>query len=116
MFLPSFIQLLKPNGHIGIVVPGVKEEFDSKIPERLKPYWEPYHFTHHTPEWWTKLWNRSETVNVEVADTLPNGYEIWLKWDKTLKEAGVLKRNGDVQMLEADGGNFTFTRMIAIKR
>lgn len=115
MFLPYFIKFLKPGGQIGIVVPGVKEEFNGKAPERLKPYWEPYLFTHHTPIWWKELWERSEAVNVKVADTLPNGYEIWLKWDKTLKEAGVLKRNGDVAMLEADGGNFTFTRIVGIR-
>lgn len=55
-------------------------------------------------------------VNIQIADTMPNGYENWLKWDKTLKEAGILKRNGDVELLEADGGNFTFTRIVANKR
>ncbi|MDR3597918.1 hypothetical protein [Clostridium sp.] len=28
-------------------------------------------------------------------------------WDKTLKEAGILSRNGDVELLKADGGDFT---------
>ena len=116
MYLESLIRYLKPGGQIGIVVPGVHKEFDSKIPDRLKPYWEPYLFTHHTPKWWKELWERSEMVNIQIADTMPNGYENWLKWDKTLKEAGILKRNGDVEMLEADGGNFTFTRIVANKR
>lgn len=116
MYLESLIRYLKPGGQIGIVVPGVHKEFDSKIPDKLKKYWEPYLFTHHTPKWWKELWERSEKVNVEIADAMPNGYENWLKWDKTLKEAGILKRSGDVEMLEADGGNFTFTRVIANRR
>lgn len=116
LFLPAFIRFLKPGGRIGIVVPGVKREFDGEAPERLRPYWEPDFYTFHTPEWWSRLWRRSEVVDVETADTLANGYEIWLKWDKTLKQAGVLHRNGDVEMLEADGGNLTFTRVVARKR
>ena len=115
MYLSSITRYLKPGGQIGIVVPGVKKEFESVIPEKLKPYWEPYLFTHHNPEWWSELWNRSGKVTIEVADTMPNGYDVWLKWDKTLKEAGILKRNGDVKLLETDGGNFTFTRIVARK-
>ncbi|MCM1989084.1 SAM-dependent methyltransferase [Oceanirhabdus seepicola] len=116
MYLESLIRYLKPNGQIGIVVPSVNKEFNSKVPERLKPYWEPYLFTHHSPNWWKELWGRSETVTVQVADTMPNGYENWLKWDETLKEAGILKRSGDVEMLEADGGNFTWARIVANKK
>ena len=115
MYLSSITRYLKPGGQIGIVVPGVKQEFESVIPIKLKPYWEPYLFTHHTPEWWSQLWERSGMVTVEVADTMPNGYDVWLKWDKTLEEAEILKRNGDVELLEADGGNFTFTRIVARK-
>ena len=116
MYLSNITRYLKPGGQIGIVVPGVKKEFGNTIPDKLKPYWEPYLFTHHTPEWWSQLWNRSDIVTIEVADTMPNGYDVWLKWDKILKEAGILKRNGDVELLEADGGNFTFARIVARKK
>lgn len=116
VFLNSLLKYLKPGGQIGIVVPGVIKEFNDVIPDTLKPYWEPYLFTHHGPSWWKNLWMRSGSVAVETADVMPNGYENWLKWDKTLKEANVLKRNGDVNMLIADGGNFTFSRIIAKKK
>ena len=115
MYLFSITRYLKQCGQIGIVVPGVKQEFESVIPVKLKPYWDPYLFTHHTPEWWGQLWKRSDIVTIEVADTMPNGNDVWLKWDKTLKEAEILKRNGDLELLEADGGNFTFTRIVARK-
>lgn len=115
MYLNALLKFLKPGGQIGIVVPGVNEEFNSEIPERLKEYWEPYLFTHHSPKWWRDLWKRSGHVEIETADTMKNGFSIWLKWDKTLKEAGLLNRNGDVALLEADNGNFTFTRVIANK-
>lgn len=115
MYLNKLLKYLKPGGQIGIVVPGVIKEFNSVIPKRLEAFWEPYLFTHHGPAWWKALWNQSGLVNVETADLMNDGYKIWLKWDKTLKESGILKRNGDVALLEADGGNFTFTRVIAKK-
>lgn len=55
-------------------------------------------------------------VLVQNADFMPNGYENWLKWDKTLKEDGILQRNGDIELLEADGGNFSFARVVATKK
>ena len=115
MYLEEILSYLKPQGQIGIVVPSVLNEFHDEIPERIKPYWEPYLFTHHTPEWWRKLWEHSEQLKVDVADTMPNGYENWLLWDKTLKDAGMLRRSGDVEMLLADAGNFTFCRVVGTK-
>lgn len=115
MYLEDIVRYLKPNGKIGIVVPGVKKELNGVVPESIKPYWEPSYFTFHSAEWWKKLWIRSELIDVEVADEMPNGYENWLKWDKTLEDAGILKRNGDIEMLKADGGNFTFVRIIGKK-
>jgi hypothetical protein len=45
-----------------------------------------------------------------------NVFGNWLMWDKTLKEAGILNRNSDVELLEADGGDFTFTHIVASRR
>lgn len=116
MYLEYLMDYLKPGGQLGIVVPSVYEEFNHTIPKRLSPYWEPYLFTHHSPQWWKSLWEHWDNiVTVQTADYMPNGYRNWLLWDKTLKEAGMLGRNGDVAMLEADGGNFTFCRVVARK-
>ena len=115
LYLPGLVRLLKPGGQLGVVVPGVVDEFGGAVPERLRPFWEPYLFTHHSPAWWAALWARSACVDVQAADLMPNGYENWLLWDRTLKAAGVLKRGGDVALLEADGGNFAWVRVVAAR-
>ncbi|WP_206662905.1 SAM-dependent methyltransferase [Anaerobacillus alkaliphilus] len=113
-FLLKFSKLVKPNGQIGIVVPGVKKEFEEDIPERLEPYWDNEWYTFHSPKWWSKLWRRSGVVDIEVADTMPEGWELWLKWETTAKASGRWQRNGDIELLTADDGEyFTFTRMVA---
>jgi hypothetical protein len=112
-------QQIWPNGGSGddpgIVVPGVNREWTQADMHRLNRYWEAYNYTHHRPEWWQDLWERSDCVRVETADLMPNGYEVWLHRDKRLKEAGLLRRSGYVEMLELDSGNFTFTRIITTK-
>jgi SAM-dependent methyltransferase len=115
LFLDSILRYLKPSGQIGIVIPSVEKEFGKKIPEKIKPYWESDMYCFHTIEWWKNHWGHSENIDIEIADKLPNGYENWLLWDKTLKESGVLKRGGDVELLEADNDNFTFARIIGRK-
>jgi len=116
LYLDSIIKYLKPSGRIGIVIPSVKKELDEKISEKLKPYWESDMYCFHTIDWWKKHWGHNEKIDIEVADTMPNGHENWLLWDKTLKEFGVLKRSGDVELLEEDDGNFTFARIVGKKK
>jgi cyclopropane fatty-acyl-phospholipid synthase-like methyltransferase len=113
LYLPYVTKFVKPGGQIGIVIPGVVTEWTETDRRRLDEYWEPYLYTHHSPAWWAALWQRSEAVEVQVADTMPQGHDVWLHWDKTLEGAGVLQRDGDVGLLEADGGNLTFTRVVA---
>ena len=51
--------------------------------------------------WWSKLWRRSGVVDIEVADNLPNGWNIWMKWETTAKASGLWGRNGDLELLTA---------------
>ena len=116
LYLDYILRFLKPSGQIGIVMPSVEKEFDEKIPDKLKPYWDADMYCLHTKEWWKKLWSYNEKIDIETVDSMPEGYNNWLLWDKTLKEHGVFKRSGDVELLEADKGNFTFSRIIGRKK
>ena len=115
LYLDYILQYLKKGGQIGIVIPAVEREYGQNIPEKIKPYWEPDMYCFHTLEWWKNLWERSGKLTIKMAEIMPNGYNNWLLWDKTLKEMGVFKRSGDVELLEADKGNFTFIKIVGIK-
>lgn len=117
IFLNDFARYLKPQGQIGIVVPGVQKEFSDEVPERLKPYWDSEWYSFHSAAWWARLWQRSGVVDLEVADQLPDGWNLWMHWEKTAKASGFWGRNGDMELLTADGGEyFTFTRVVARKK
>lgn len=104
MYLPSLVRLLKPNGPIGIVVPGLEHEIDA-----LPDNWDWDFCAFHTPEWWRRHWAITRCVNVTVADRLPHGRDLWLLWDDvTSYEAEHLTGPG--------GDNLGFTRVIAHRR
>ncbi|MGD0167420.1 MAG: methyltransferase domain-containing protein [Gaiellaceae bacterium] len=101
-------KVVKPGSQIGMIVPGLYEEFDGEIPEYIKPYWDPEFYSWHSPEWWRDHWNRTGLVTVELADTLPEkeGYEIFLKF-------GLIVDSGDKLLPADEGRNISFVRVIA---
>ncbi len=56
-------------------------------------------------------------MELEVADNMPNGFNVWLRWETTAKASGLWERGGDIELLTADGGeHFTFTRLVARRK
>ncbi|MTI67652.1 MAG: methyltransferase domain-containing protein [Firmicutes bacterium] len=116
IFFLEFSKYLKSNGQIGIVVPGLLNEFDN-VPNELRDVWDNEFYTFHSIDWWRKHLEKTGLVKIEKADTLPNSWDIWMKWEKILKESGLCKRNGDTELLLADNGKYlTFPRLIARKK
>ncbi|HKL12540.1 MAG TPA: class I SAM-dependent methyltransferase [Halanaerobiales bacterium] len=108
---------LKENGQFGIVVPGVKEDFQGDVPNELKEVWDNEFFSFHSSQWWRNHFEKTGLVDIEIADDLENSWSIWMKWEKALKESGLSKRNGDIEFLRADNGEFiSFPRIVARKK
>ena len=106
--------LVKRDGPMGIVVPGLVEELDSnEPPEHLRRYWEPAFFSLHSPAWWKRHWERSGLVTVESADLIPDGWRLWMVSDQLWSER-LGKSADEADMLAVDGGRtLGFTRMVA---
>jgi SAM-dependent methyltransferase len=117
LYLDYISKFLKKDGQIGIVVPALTKEFDNKgAPDYMLPYWDWSMYSFHSPEWWARLWRFSQSIEVEVSDLLPDGFNIWLHWEKIGKESFNKERNGDIALMEADKGEYlTFGRAIGRK-
>jgi len=102
LFLGSLIRLLKPHCQIGIVNAGLQREVT-----RLPAEWPTDFCAFHTPAWWRHHWTISRSVEVEVADNLPNGRELWLRWHQA---TGV---TDDLYLTSPAGENLTFNRIVA---
>jgi hypothetical protein len=108
---------VKAGGQIGIVVPGLRDEFTSGLPPHLDPYWHPDFWSFHSPDWWRTHWEHSGAVDVEVADTVPRGWEHWLRWLEVAAEHGFRSSEQEAEMLRVDAGrNLGFIRVVARKR
>ena len=121
LYLDQCARYVRPGGPIGIIVPGLREEFTAGVPEHLKPYWEPALWSFHSPAWWRAHWEKSGAVEVERADLLPNGWQHWLRWLEVCETYGYPEGYPDdateAEMLRADAGRtLGFTRVVARRK
>ncbi len=112
LYLPTrLVKMIRPGGQIGMVVPGLLKEFEGEVPEYLRPYWDPLFFSWHSPDWWRRLWGKTGLVEIQVADTFPDGegYTIFVTWETV--------KNSPHAMVHLDGGrNISFVRLVARKK
>lgn len=114
LYLGYFSSFVKPGGQIGIVVPGVLYEFSGGVPTHLVPYWERDFCSFHSPEWWRDQWEKTGLVKVEVADSVSDGWKLWLRWLEVAAEFGFGGSEREAEMLRIDSGRtLGFTRVVA---
>jgi len=124
LYLGTFSKFVKPGGQIGIVVPGLMRDFEEGVPEHLTRrqksggvFWVEECWSIHTMQWWRTLWDRSALVDVQFADTLPDGCKLWLQWERAIDAAGTGRFPSDAEVLEADRGRYLgFVRMVARRK
>lgn len=112
-----FAKLVKPGAQIGIIVPGLVEEFSNGLPEHLKPYWNWELCSLHSPAWWRNHFENSGMVEVESADIVPGGWEHWLRWLEIRLEGGFPYDEKEADMLRSDEGRcLAFTRVVVRRK
>jgi len=124
LYLNYFRKFVRPGGQIGIVVAGWAREFDGPVPEHFtRPrkdgsvFWVPECWCFHTADWWHHLWARTGLVDVEEADVQPDGWRLWLQYEKACEEAGTLMFRSEADVLEADAGRyFALIRMVGRRK
>jgi len=115
LYLGYYAGFVRAGGQIGIVVPGLQQEFSDGLPQHLAPYWEWDFWCFHSPGWWRTLWERTGFVEVDVA--VPGGWEDWLKYLEICAAQGLRSSTEQEAMLRLDAGrNLGFTRVHARKR
>jgi cyclopropane fatty-acyl-phospholipid synthase-like methyltransferase len=79
-YLTYCADFLRPDGSIGIVVPGIDHTPGTPYPSHLIENWDPAFPTWLDPAAWRALWTDSHLVAVDTADTIPNSWQDWLTW------------------------------------
>jgi SAM-dependent methyltransferase len=103
LYLNYVARFLKPVGQIGIAGAGIMREIDGPIPEHLQGWWtQDAPWCLHSAGWWRRHWGRTGIVDVELADTMPDGWRRWLDWQKAIAPDNAV----EIEALEADRGEF----------
>ncbi len=72
-------------------------------------------------DWWRHHWGRMPGFEVEIAEMVPGGFELWLEWMELLEAYGKANRPQDIKtelpLLKADQGRYMrFVRMVGRRK
>lgn len=116
-YLAYITQFLKPGGQFGVATPALRTEIRDlgHIPDHIKKLvgWEALAW--HTADWWRFQWEITELVEVTAARLQESGWQDWLTWAQaTSAHRG--ERDGALDMLEADQGEYLTFAMLAARK
>jgi len=102
LYLNSLARFVKPGGQVAIAGAGLMQEFDGVIPEHLREWWTPDLWCLHSADWWRRHWERTGIINIEIADTLSNGWRLWRDWHLAIAP----DNRKEIEALEMDEGRY----------
>jgi SAM-dependent methyltransferase len=113
LYLNSLARFLKPGGLMGIAGAGLVREMDGPLPEHLRSWWTPDLWCLHSADWWRRHWDRTGIVEVISADTMADGWRLWLDWHKIIAPDNAT----EIAALEADQGRYIgYVRVVGRRR
>jgi SAM-dependent methyltransferase len=112
-YLNYLARYLKPGGQIGIAGAGLMEEIPDALPDHLRGWWTHEEWCLHSSKWWRRHWERTGIVDIEIADSMADGWRLWLGWHKSEYP----NNRPEIDVLEADRGQYLgYIRMVARRR
>ena len=102
LYLNDLARIVKPGGPVGIAGVGLMREIEGSLPEHLREWWTPDLWCLHSAAWWRWHWERTGIMEIELADTMPDGWQRWLDWHRVIAPDNAV----EIAALEADRGNY----------
>jgi SAM-dependent methyltransferase len=113
LYLNYLANFVKVGGQLGVAGAGVVQELNGVVPAHLNHFWSQDLWGLHSANWLRQHWTRTGIVDVEVADTMPDGWKYWLEWQRA-----VAPDNGaEISTLETDAGRVLgYMRVVGRRR
>jgi cyclopropane fatty-acyl-phospholipid synthase-like methyltransferase len=112
-YLNYLVRYIKPRGHVAVAGAGLMREFDHGPPDHLREWWEPSMYCLHSADWWQRHWQQAGIVDIEVADTLADGWRFWREWQLAIAPGNTV----EIEAIEADrGANLGYVRLVGRRR
>ncbi len=113
LYLNYLAQFVKPGRPIGIAGAGLMQEIEGEVPEHLRAWWTQDLWAFHSAAWWARHWGRTGIVDVQLADTMPDGWKFWLDWHKVVAPNNAT----EVKAMEEDAGRYIgYVRVVGRRR
>jgi cyclopropane fatty-acyl-phospholipid synthase-like methyltransferase len=113
LYLNSLARFVKPGGTVAIAGAGLIQEIDGQVPEHLRGWWTSDLWCLHSAAWWRRHWETTGIVDVQLADTLPDGWQLWLDWHRAIAPDNA----AEISALEDDRGRYLgYVRAVARRR
>lgn len=114
-YLNYLARFVKPEGIIGIALAGFVDELTDVVPEHLASWLkaEPALRSMHSSQWWSRHWASTGLVNIDLADSMRDGWRHWLKWHQIIAP----DNHTEIDAIEKDqGGCLGYNRIVARRR
>ena len=102
LYLNYLARFVKPGGSLGIAGAGLVREIEGSVPGHLREWWTQDLWCLHSAAWWRRHWERTGIMEIELADTMPDGWQLWLDWHKVVAPGN----ETEIKALEADRGRY----------
>ena len=113
LYLSYLAQFVKPGGLVGIAGAGLMQEFAGPLPDHLKEWWTQDLWCLHSADWWRRHWERTGIVEVELADSMLDGWQLWLDWHKVVAPDNQV----EIAAVQADRGSYLgYVRAVGRRR
>ena len=113
LYLNYLAHFVKPGGPIGVAGAGLVREVDGRLPDYLQEWWTQDFWACHSAAWWRHHWERTGIVDIELADTMLDGWKFWLEWLKAVAPDNA----SEITTLETDAGRYLgYVRLVGRRR
>jgi SAM-dependent methyltransferase len=113
LYLNYLAHFVKTTGQVGIAGAGLTREIEGVLPQHLEGWWGQDAWAFHSAPWWRRHWERTGILNIEVADTMPDGWRFWLEWQRAVAPDNA----PEIDALEKDGGgHLGYVRVVGRRR
>lgn len=102
LYLNYLARFLKPGGQLGIAGAGLMQEIPEALPEHLRQWWTQSHWCLHSARWWRRHWERTGIVDISLAESMPDGWRLWLDWHQVIAPDNQV----EIEALKADQGRY----------
>jgi SAM-dependent methyltransferase len=109
LYMSYLARFLKPGCHVGIAGAGLTHEIEGQIPDHLAEWWTPDLCCLHSAAWWRRHWELTGIVGVDVADTMADGWKLWIEWQRAVAPDNELELRA---IADDRGANLGYVRVV----